>query len=52
MGILEIILFILGYSMNYGMYNILLESLEKHLSNGTLHKSLASIIQKILQFWV
>jgi hypothetical protein len=32
------------YSMNYGMYNILLESLETYLSNGTLPKSLALII--------
>jgi hypothetical protein len=48
----EILLFISGYSMNYGMYYILPESLEPHRSNGTLRKALALILQKILQFWV
>jgi hypothetical protein len=48
----EILLFISGYSMNYGMYYILPESLAPHLSNGTLRKALALILQKILQFWV
>jgi len=52
MDTLEILLFISGYSMNYGMYYILPESLEPHLSNGTLLKALALILQKILQFWV
>jgi len=48
----EILLFISGYSMNYGMYYILSESYETQLSTGILLKSLASIVQKILQFWV
>jgi len=48
----EILLSISGYSMNYGMYYILQESLEPHLSNGTLREALALILQKILQFWV
>jgi hypothetical protein len=52
MDTLEILLFILGYSMNYSMYYILPESLETHLSNGTLLKALASVVQKILEFWV
>ena len=37
---LEILLFILEYSMDYGMYYILAESLERHGSNGTLLKAL------------
>jgi len=38
---LEVLLFISEYSTNYGMYYILLESLERHVSNGTLLKALA-----------
>jgi len=38
---LEVLLFISEYSMNYSMYYILLESLERHVSNGTLLKALA-----------
>ena len=38
---LEVLLFISEYSTNYGMYYILLESLERRVSNGTLLKALA-----------
>jgi hypothetical protein len=44
MDTLEILLFISGYSMDYGMYYILPEGLETHLFNDTLLKALASIV--------
>ena len=51
MVIPKILLFISLWNRNYGMYYILLESLETHLSNGTLLKSLALVLQMLSWFW-